>query len=179
MHHLGKGGTYLSVTEVGWQFLIPGHQGQRLHGGHTVRRRASDNGERTFRRDETFKDQGELLRPFQGTVVVFLVVETRVVSGVNHRLQCFQIHSVEDIAAVIVESEHGTVGIPAIAHIPLFDLTASGVDAKLIERSFSLRQQTLDRRREKEPVGVRRINLAHALELLDIPLLGDIIKRYP
>ena len=45
VEHLCQGCTYLSVGEFLGQCLIPSHQGQGLHGGHTVRYRAANDGE--------------------------------------------------------------------------------------------------------------------------------------
>ena len=85
----------------------------------------------------------------------------------------------EDIARIVVESEDGAVGIPAVAHIPLLHLAAGRVDAELVELRAGLGQQALDGRREEKPVGVRRVNLSQRLKLLDVPLPGHLVERQP
>ena len=181
VHHLRQRGAHLSVREVLRQLLIPRHQGQRLHGCHAIRRGASDNGERAFGRDEALEDDGMLLRTLQRTVVVLLIVESRVCLRINHVLQRLQIHGMEHIRRVVVEGEHGAIGIPAVAHIPLFHL-ANGCHHAIIVvflQSCSLCDEALDSTREEEPVGVGRLNLAQHLELLDVALLRHLVEWHP
>ena len=85
----------------------------------------------------------------------------------------------EDITAVVVEREDRTIGIPAISYIPFFHLAASGIDAIGIVVITRFGDETLDGRREKQPVGVRRVNVPELLELVDITRLGKAVKRQP
>ena len=86
MHDACQGVAGLSVCEVGREFPIPRHQGERLEGCHAVRDAASEDWECSLRRHEALEDYGELLCAAQCAVVVFLIVETCVGLGVNHRL---------------------------------------------------------------------------------------------
>ena len=52
----------------------------------------------------------------------------------------------EHIAAVIVEGKDWAIGIPAVTHVPLFDLTAGGIHPELIILGTGLSQHTLDGR---------------------------------
>ena len=85
----------------------------------------------------------------------------------------------ENVAAVIVEGENRTIGIPAVTYVPLLDLATGRIHTELIELRAGFRQQTLDRRGEEKPIGVWRVDPAHTLELMDITLFGDIVERHP
>lgn len=87
VEHLCQGCTYLSIGEFLGQRLIPGHQGQRLHGGHTVRCGAAYDGEGALRRDEALKDDAELLGTFQFALAELLVVDAPSAGiGIDHVL---------------------------------------------------------------------------------------------
>ena len=145
MEHFRQCSPHLTIAEVRRQFLVPGYQRQGLRCRQTVSDGATKDGECAFGRYEAFEDDAELLRTLQGALVVFLVFQaSAVLLGIDHVLQRLQIHRMEHIAAVVVESKHGAIGIPAIAYVPLFNLTASGVYAELIVLSTSLSQQALD-----------------------------------
>ena len=85
----------------------------------------------------------------------------------------------EDVAGIIVEGEDRTISIPAVANIPLFHLAAGSIHTELIILSTGFCQHAFDGGGKEEPVGVGRINLAHALELLDIALLCHIVEWHP
>ena len=179
MEHLGEGCTYLTVAQVLRQLLIPCHQSQRLHGSHTVRNTSSECREGAFRRDESFENDAVLLTTLQLSVIILLIVETGIHLGIHHRLESFQIHRMEHVAAVVIESEYRTVSIPAITYIPLLYLAAGRIDAVFIEIATRLRHETLDGRREEQPVGIRRVDVAELGKLLQVSLLGHLIERLP
>ena len=87
----------------------------------------------------------------------------------------------EHIRRVVVEGEHGAVGIPAVAYIPLFHLANGGHHTIIVVflQSCSLCDEALDGTREEEPVGVGRLNLAQHLKLLDVALLRHLVEWHP
>ena len=125
MEYLGKRCTNLTVAQILRQLLIPCHQSQRLHCSHAVRNTSSESWEGTLWRDESLENDAVLLAALQFSIVVLLIVETGIHLGIYHCLESLQIHRMEHIAAVIVESEYWAIGIPAITYIPLFYLAAS------------------------------------------------------
>ena len=179
MEHLSQGSTHLSVAQVLWQLLIPYHQGKRLHGCHAVRNASSESRESSFRRDESLENDAVLLAALQLPVVVLLIIEAGIHLGIHHRLECFQIHRMEHIAAVVIECERRTIGIPAIAYIPLLYLAAGRVHTVFIEIATRLCHEALDGRREEKPVGIRRIDVAELGKLLQVSLLGHLIQWLP
>ena len=179
MKHLGKCCTHLTVAQITRQRLIPCHQSQRLHRSHTVRNTSSECREGSLRRDESFENDAVLLAALQLSVIVLLIVETGIHLGIYHRLESFQIHRMEHIAAVIIECKRRTVSIPAITYIPLLYLAAGRIDAVFIEIATRLRHETLDGRREEQPVGIRRVDVAEFGKLCEITLLGHLIERLP
>ena len=58
VQHLCECGPYLSVAELLWQSLVPGHERQGLHGSHAVGNGAAKDGEGALGRDEPLKDDG-------------------------------------------------------------------------------------------------------------------------
>lgn len=97
-----------------------------------------NTGESTLRRNEAFEHNGVFLGALQFAVVVFLIVETRVGSGVNHCFESLKIHGMEHIAAVIVESKRRAVGIPTVASVPFLHLACSRVYTVYVEGRSSL-----------------------------------------
>ena len=179
MEHLGQGCTHLTVAQVARQLLIPSHQCEWLHSSHTIRDASSESREGTLRRDETLQDEAILLATLQLTVVILLVVETSVSLGIYHRLQGLQVHRMEHITAIVVEGKDRTIGIPAITHIPLFHLATSRVDTILVVVATCLRHETLDGRREKQPVGIWRVDMAEFGKLGEVAFLGHLIQWHP
>ena len=166
VHDLRQCRPHLTVAEILGQCVLPGHEGQGLHCRHAVGDAAAEDGEGSLWRDEAFEDDGKLLTAQELAVVIVLVVEARIGLGVDHRLQRLEVHGVEDVGAVVVESEGRSVGIPSVADIPFFHLPACRIDAVLVvgdvERRIvgcGLGNETLYRRREQQPVGVRRVYL--------------------
>ena len=85
----------------------------------------------------------------------------------------------EYVTGIVVKSKYRAIGIPAIPNIPFLHLTAGRIHTELVESSASLGQQALNSRREEEPVGVRRVDLTHILELFDISLFRYLVERFP
>ena len=83
----------------------------------------------------------------------------------------------EDITAIIVESERRTVRIPAISRVPFLHLADSRIDTVFVTFRSCLCQETLDGRRKQQPVGVRRVHTAQLGKFFKITFLGYIIQR--
>ena len=181
VENLRQRGSYLAVAEILRQRLIPRHQCERLHGSHTVGCGTADNRESAFGRYKTFEHDGHLLRTFQLALAELPVVDTPTAAfRIYHILERFQIHGMEDITAVIVESECTlTIREPSVAHIPFLRLADGHVDAEIIVGRIGLGQKTLDGGREQQPVGVRRIHTAQTSEFIDVALLGGVVERHP
>ena len=77
-------------------------------------------------------------------MMLSMIVETGIHLGIYHRLECLQIHRMEHVAAVVIESEYRTVSIPAITNIPLLYLAAGRIDAIFIEIATRLCHEALD-----------------------------------
>ena len=81
-------------------------------------------------------------------VVILLVFQPCVGTGIDHVLERLKIHGVEHVAGVVVECKDGAVGIPAIADIPLLDL-ADGhhhTEVIVLAQADSLGDETLNGR---------------------------------
>ncbi len=171
VHHRCKGTAHLAGGKAFGQFVVPGHKRQGLHGGHTVRYRATKYGEGAFGRDKTFENNAELACALEGTVVVLAVVYAGVAARVLHSLKGFEVHGMEHVAAVVVEGEEGTVGIPTVAGIPFLNLAYGRVYTVFVGIGVNLGKEAFDNCREKHPVGVGRIHAAQLCEFLDVAFL--------
>ena len=85
----------------------------------------------------------------------------------------------EHIGTVVVESKDRSVTVPAVAHIPLFHLAARRVHPILIVLAAGFGHETLDGRREEQPVCIGRVYSAELSKLRKIPFLGHLVERFP
>ena len=79
-----EGTPHLGTRHACGQLVIPGHEGQWLHGGHAVGDGAAEHGESAFGRDEAFEDEAVFLGTLQGAGMVFGIVDARI--GTNYVL---------------------------------------------------------------------------------------------
>ena len=64
-------------------------------------------------------------------------------------------------------------------YIPLFHLAQSGDNTVSITLGTSLAQETFYRRREQQPVGIRRVHTAQLGELFNVTPFSQTIQRHP
>ena len=147
------------------QLLIPSHQRQGLHSGQTIRNGTAEYRESTLRRNQAFQYKTEFPGTFQGAVIIFFIMNTSVFPCILHALQRFQIHGMEDITAIIVESERRAVRIPAISRVPFLHLAESRIYTICILSGINFGKEAFNGGREQQPVSVRRVNASETFEL--------------
>ena len=150
-----------------------------MQSGHAVRYRTAENGEGAFGRDKAFEHNGIFLGACEGSVIIFAVVDTSTASGIAHGSECFKIHGMEHIAAVIVECEHRTVRVPSVTCIPFFYLASGRINAVFVAGSTCFAKEAFNCRREKKPVGIGRIDAAYKCKFLYITVLGLLVEWLP
>ena len=147
------------------QLIIPCYKSQWLHCCHTVRYRASENRECSFRRYETLQNYGEPLCPHQCPVIVLAIVETCPHARFHYCMYRFEIHRMEHITAIIIECKVLSVCVPSVAYIPFLHLAESRIYTICILSGINFGKEAFNGGREQQPVSVRRVNASETFEL--------------
>ena len=99
--------------------------------------------------------------------------------SIFHGLKCFEIHRMENITAIIIECKTWSIGIPSVSCIPFFNFSNCRVYTICIIFCSGFGKKTFYCRREKQPVGIRRIDTTYECKFLDITFLSCFIKWHP
>ena len=174
------GSTYLSVRQFLGQPSTPCQQSQWLEGTGAVGNGTPEYGEGPLGRDETFQNHAETLHALLGTLEIAIRrIPYLIFSTVRKDFQTLHIHGMEYEAVVIVKGKSRSVAIEAVTYIPLFHLAQSGDNTVSITLGTSLAQETFYRRREQQPVGIRRVHTAQLGELFNVTPFSQTIQRHP
>ena len=189
LHDRRDAGPHLSVGEFLGQLLLPCEHGQRLEHGEAVGYGTPDDGEGAFGGDEAFEDDAVLLHPLGDHreaalgAVALVAVRTDEVGVVRllggYHLEALDVHGLDDERVVVVEGEGRPVAVESVADVPLLHLAHGHLDAEGIVLPSGEEEEALLHSAEEEPVGVGRVVASQTLQLLDVPLLGDVVQGFP